>query len=665
MADEIPEDMTEIYDADVPRVDLVGAAANGIPRFLIAKQATGLLEPEFVRGLVAKSEPTEAPRAGETVTMSGSPAAIAALIHGAPVRKSEPVGDPEGVEKAELSAADLNDLPDSAFAYIESGGTKDSEGKTTPRRLRHFAIHDKAHADNAASRIAQGAKFGDQAKPKVEAAQRKFGEDVSKETAVPDNAVAKDASAGMPTDDGIDGMDPTVVLASPDQDAPGDPNDPGSPAWEAIDAATACKWTAILARARSALGVMADRELLEAASADPSDAEGACDLNEAACAIDYAISILAPFAVDEQAESDEGAAALEMVGKALAGFDAAALDTVESLGAVRKSGRVLSSANEAAIRGAVESLQKVLASLPAAPTTEEAGQPVAKTANEEPEMPTPTPAEDVTAASGQQPAMGAADPTPKPAAGAVVTDVAKKAEAAAVPARPAPVAKADKPPQVAVYDAHGNLVGVADPADITMIAAAKAPAANTGDAAPDEPAAPAAQSPDAPPEDMTPAPAASVGIPADAVPADDDSVAKAADTTENEAQDVLKGSIQELVKAAITEHSAPQGELIKSLEDRGRVLEERNEALAKQAADLEDRLTKVENQPAVMAIASNGAIPPAHLMRGQNRGAQVDMTQGQILKARLAASDDAIEKKRIADEMQELAFAKFQEMRRQ
>ncbi len=40
--------------------------------------------------------------------------------------------------KAAMSSADVNDLPDSDFAYIEPGGTKDSEGKTTPRSLRHF-----------------------------------------------------------------------------------------------------------------------------------------------------------------------------------------------------------------------------------------------------------------------------------------------------------------------------------------------------------------------------------------------------------------------------------------------------------------------------------------------------------------------------------------------
>jgi hypothetical protein len=36
-----------------------------------------------------------------------------------------------------------NDLPDSSFAYIEPGGKKDSEGKTTPRDLRHFPYKDE------------------------------------------------------------------------------------------------------------------------------------------------------------------------------------------------------------------------------------------------------------------------------------------------------------------------------------------------------------------------------------------------------------------------------------------------------------------------------------------------------------------------------------------
>ena len=36
----------------------------------------------------------------------------------------------------------IDDLPDSAFLYIEAGGEKDSSGKTTPRTLRHFPVRD-------------------------------------------------------------------------------------------------------------------------------------------------------------------------------------------------------------------------------------------------------------------------------------------------------------------------------------------------------------------------------------------------------------------------------------------------------------------------------------------------------------------------------------------
>lgn len=62
--------------------------------------------------------------------------------------------------KAVWTTAYKNDLPDSAFLYVESG-EKDSEGKTTPRSKRHFPVKDKngnydiAHVRNAIARIPQ------------------------------------------------------------------------------------------------------------------------------------------------------------------------------------------------------------------------------------------------------------------------------------------------------------------------------------------------------------------------------------------------------------------------------------------------------------------------------------------------------------------------------
>ncbi len=65
------------------------------------------------------------------------------------------------IEKAAWSSSIINDLADSAFLYVESGGNKDDEGKTVPRSLRHFPVRgadgkiDLPHLRNAIARIPQ------------------------------------------------------------------------------------------------------------------------------------------------------------------------------------------------------------------------------------------------------------------------------------------------------------------------------------------------------------------------------------------------------------------------------------------------------------------------------------------------------------------------------
>jgi hypothetical protein len=51
------DEWTEGYDAHIPRVDLVGKAANGHPRFLLMKndRGEGLIQPEEVAKLIAKA----------------------------------------------------------------------------------------------------------------------------------------------------------------------------------------------------------------------------------------------------------------------------------------------------------------------------------------------------------------------------------------------------------------------------------------------------------------------------------------------------------------------------------------------------------------------------------------------------------------------------------
>ena len=79
--------------------------------------------------------------------------------------------------RAQMTTQSINDLPDSDFAYIEPGGSKDASGKTVPRSLRHFPIHDKPHVQNALSRAPQS-PFGEKAMPAIRKAAKKFGIDV-------------------------------------------------------------------------------------------------------------------------------------------------------------------------------------------------------------------------------------------------------------------------------------------------------------------------------------------------------------------------------------------------------------------------------------------------------------------------------------------------------
>ena len=78
---------------------------------------------------------------------------------------------------AEITTAATNDLPDSAFAYVEPGG-KVVGGKTEPRSLRHFPIHDAAHVRNALARAPQS-PFGPKAMPAILRAAKKFSVEVA------------------------------------------------------------------------------------------------------------------------------------------------------------------------------------------------------------------------------------------------------------------------------------------------------------------------------------------------------------------------------------------------------------------------------------------------------------------------------------------------------
>jgi hypothetical protein len=90
------------------------------------------------------------------------------------------------LKEAEWDTEYVNDLPNSSFAYIESGGEKDEQGKTTPRSLRHLPFKDKeGNIDQehlaAALQALGGARTGEplpyaeEAKPKLCAAAKEIG----------------------------------------------------------------------------------------------------------------------------------------------------------------------------------------------------------------------------------------------------------------------------------------------------------------------------------------------------------------------------------------------------------------------------------------------------------------------------------------------------------
>ena len=81
-------------------------------------------------------------------------------------------------QSAEWTTRYKNDLPDSAFLYIEAGGKKDSEGKIKPRSLRHFPYKnmdgkvDRAHILNAIARIPQALFLSQAQKDRLQAKAR-------------------------------------------------------------------------------------------------------------------------------------------------------------------------------------------------------------------------------------------------------------------------------------------------------------------------------------------------------------------------------------------------------------------------------------------------------------------------------------------------------------
>jgi hypothetical protein len=335
------------------------------------------------------------------------------------------------------------------------------------------------------------------------------------------DAVIGDDEPLPDADDLASSSAPSADGAGVPTDAPGDPDDVGSPAWEAVDAARARQALQLTIALQRLVAQSAEREVQEAAVGDDGDLSDVWTLEDVGCAIDAIVSMLAPFAITEQAEADQGAADVG--------------DAMTKAARLIKAGRVLSSANEAKIRAASTALESVLGSLPA--PIEAA--PVAK----ETAMPTPQERHD--------------------AAHELLTKASSEEGWS--------ITKGKGDPAMAVFDADGKLVGTIDPADLSPIAAPVAPDGGDTAAAPADPA-PAAD-PEVAPVVAAADPAAAA--PDEAVIPGTDTVAAPAPTPED---DKIAKAVQASMAATLTEVLDPiikalgenvvNADLVKSLQER-------------------------------------------------------------------------------------------------
>lgn len=194
-------EVSELTALEPTSVSGVGSPANGLPFFILKAQSEPTTDEKFKEnakrvkeGKSPSKTPVKNSESEEDDETTKSESAEADAIE-------EEVTE-DSVEKADESSKQQNDLPDSAFAYIEPGGEKDNEGKTTPRSKRHYPIHDKAHADNGFARAQSqiqnkgaGAAIAKKALPKIKAAQKKFDTAAKK-------GVVQDALNGQQTPKG-------------------------------------------------------------------------------------------------------------------------------------------------------------------------------------------------------------------------------------------------------------------------------------------------------------------------------------------------------------------------------------------------------------------------------------------------------------------------------
>lgn len=268
------DDFSQLVDMDIDRVDLVDKAANGT-RILFAKSAegdpAGLFDGEFVREMIAKADGEVPAATPDAVTVTGSPDAIARMIHQAAAgQRVVKATEPEYVEfvKAKYSAEDKRKLAAQGHAMRNSDGEPD------------YPVDDEEDLGKAIHAIGRGGADHDKIRRYVIRRAREMG----KSDQIPDNWAA-DGSLKQPVSkaDGI--------------------TDPGSPAWEAQDADSADGLVRAILALRPRVQALAVREGTEVGAGHMEDLCDVYDLQSAQDFLTQAAKLLGGFAVSERAEA--------------------------------------------------------------------------------------------------------------------------------------------------------------------------------------------------------------------------------------------------------------------------------------------------------------------------------------------------------------------------
>lgn len=285
---------TEFEELNPTELHLVKRGANGFPA-LLAKAAA-----EEVAAVKSECE-----------TCDGT-----GTIRDGNVTCPDCDGDDDDAEKGTMSSKDRNALPDSDFAYIDSKGG------------RHLPVNDEDHTRDALGRFSQtnfdNASEKKTAAEKIMAAARKFGIEVSSDSAVSE-AVHGAAKAA---------------------------DDPGSPEWEQADAQTMAEAAELLLQASDKIKAFVGRETEEVSNMSDGDSYDFSDIWDGQDALSLITAALGVVARLSMQEAHEGVVP-----------DGAA-----------KAGRVLSAKSKTAVQAAIAALKDLLASAGEADTSSDAAK---------------------------------------------------------------------------------------------------------------------------------------------------------------------------------------------------------------------------------------------------------------------------------------------------